>query len=284
MDTYEYFPTVTGINSSNSCLYDNLLSDKAVPSNVMFAKNIADVKHAIESNRAQLAQIQLTISALMSSYLSALNNNIKNMGFNSFGLLNKRKDMTYEACTLDAFRPFIVDIVHALFVQDREKSDVGIFKDYECISACDRRVLMNSVAFHRSMQCDSINYMSMPFTTDFYQYDSKVMQTLQNQFVDFVFADKQWKKLLALSIPIPLDDHQLVDIDIISQTQSNQPDLADIIERSNFGKIIVSTGTLEKGITKDLEPVFWSHNIVEVQKKLKEIDKKDLGNEDSGSV
>lgn len=283
MDTYECFPTVTGINSSNSCLYNHLLSDKAVPSNVMFAKNIADVKHAIESNRAQLAQIQLTIKSLMFSYLLTLNNNIKNMGFNSFGLLNKSKDATYEACTLDAFRPFIVDIIHTLFIQDREKSDIGIFKDYECISACDRRVLMNNVAFHRSMQCDSINYISMPFTTNFYQYDSKVMQTLQNQFVDFIFADKQWKKLLALSIPIPLDDHQLVDIDIISQTQSNQPDLADIIEHSNFGKIIVSTGTLEKGITKDLDPVFWSYNIVEVQKKLKEIDKKEL-NEYSGSI
>lgn len=282
MDTYEYFPTVTEINSSNSCLYNHLLSDKAVPSNVMFAKNIADVKHAIESNRAQLAQIQLTIKSLMFSYLLTLNNNIKNMGFNSFGLLNKSKDVTYEACTLDAFRPFIVDIIHTLFIQDREKSDVGIFKDYECISACDRRVLMNNVAFHRSMS--SVDYTSMLFTTDFYQYDNKVMQTLQNQFVDFVFADKQWKKLLALSIPIPLDDHQLVDVDIISQTQSNQPDLADIIEHSNFGKIIVSTGTLEKGITKDLEPVFWSHNIVEVQKKLKEMDKNGELNEDSGSV
>lgn len=269
MDTYEYFHTFTGINSSHSCLNNYLLHDKAVPSNMMLAKSIADVKHAIETNQAQLAQIQRTISALMSSYLLTLNNNIKNMGFNSFGLclLNKSKDATYEALMLDAFRPFIVDIIHTMFVQDSEKSDVRIFKDYECISACDRRVLMKSM----SDRFASIIYMSMLFTTDIYQHDSNVMLTLQSQFIDFIFADKQWKKLLALSVPIPLDDHQLVDI--MSQKQSNQPDLADTIERSNFGKFIVSTGSLEKGVAKDLEPVFWSHNIVEVQKKLKEIDK-----------
>lgn len=243
---------------------DNQWLTVSEASNSSVSKKLDDIKHAIKSNQSQLVQIKHTISALMSSYLLALNNNIKNMGFASYDL-RKTKDLSsYDACQLKSFYPFIVDILRILF--DHHNGE-KIFKDYDCIAVCDRRELVNAM----SNRYIGVVYMSMILKTDIYGRDDLAM--LQKQFVDFVFSDKQWKKFLAVSIPIPLNDDQLVHI--MLHNSNGIAELADNIERSYFGKIIISTNkTSEKDNATELTPVFWSYSVNDVKKALKDMDKK----------
>lgn len=258
-----------GLAALDNLLHVNLIDNQwltaPMANNLMVSKKLDDIKHAINSNQTQLVQIKHTISALMSSYLLTLNNNIKRMGFNSY-CLRKTKDLSsYDACQLKSFYPFIVDVLRILFDHNGER----IFKDYDCIAVCDRCELMKAM----SDRCVGIVYMSMILKTDNYGHDDSVRLMLQKQFVDFVFADKQWKKLLAVSIPIPFDDHQLVHI--MSQKSNDSEELVDDIEQSYFGKIIISTNmTSEKDNSTELAPVFWSYSIDDIKRVLKDIDKK----------
>lgn len=254
-------------NRQSVTLVDNWwLSDTlSVASNSNVTKKLDDIKHAINSNQNQLVQIKHTISALMSSYLLTLNNNIKNMGFNSYSLFKIKNFSSYDAYQLKSFYPFICDVLRILFSHNGER----IFKDYDCIAACDRGELLKAM----SDRCVGVVYMSMILKTDVYGHDDSVRLMLQKQFVDCVFADKQWKKLLAVSIPIPLDDHQLVHI--MSQKSNVVEELANDIEQSYFGKIIISTNmTSEKDNSTELAPVFWSYSIDDIKRVLKDMDKK----------
>lgn len=244
-------------------LVDNQWMTVSEASNSSVSKKLDDIKDAIKSNQSQLVQIKHTISALMSSYLLTLNNNIKNMGFASYDLRKTNALSTYDACQPKSFYPFIVDILKILFDHNGEQ----IFKDYDCIAVCDRRELVNAM----SNRYIGVVYMSMILKTDIYGRDDLAM--LQKQFVDFVFADKQWKKLLAVSIPIPLNDDQLVHI--MLHNSNGIAELADNIERSYFGKIIISTNKAsEKDNATELTPVFWSYSVNDVKKVLKDMDKK----------
>ena len=254
---------------------DNQWLTVSEASNSNVTKKLDDIKHAINSNQTQLVQITHTISALTSSYLLTLNNNIKSMGFNSYDLCKTKDFSSYDACQLKSFYPFINDVLRILFDHNGENKDNRIFKDYDCIAVCDRGELLKAMSDSRV----GVVYMSMFLKTDVYGRDDSARLMLQKQFVDIVFADKQWKKLLAVSIPIPLDDHQLVRIQqlahIMSQKSNDIKELADDIEQSYFGKIMISTNmTSEKTNSTELAPVFWSYSVDDIKKVLKDMDKK----------
>lgn len=254
-------------NRLHAKLVDNQWLTVSEANNLKVSKKLDDIKHAINSNQSQLIQIKHTISALMSSYLLTLNNNIKSMGFNSYGLCKTKYLSTYDACQLKSFYPFIIDVLQILFDHNGER----IFKDYDCVAVCDRRELMKAM----SNSWISVDYMSMSMflKTDIYGREDSARLMLQKQFVDFVFADKQWKKLLAVSIPITLDDQQLVHI--MSQNSNDITELANDIEWSYFGKIIISTNNAsEKDNATKLAPVFWSYSINDIKKALIDMDKK----------